>query len=248
MDKWVTIRQRHLVDPEHSRLAQANTVLITGIDKNYLDEDRLIQLFSHLPGGVRKVWLNRNLKEMPGLHSARVNATKKLENAQVQLIKTARKIKANRQNKMEKLEKKGKPIPPTLREPINAEITDEKTEVSPSAKVLREIAGNDAPPMDLVEADKLVPRNRRPTHRLPGKRLPFALPWTGEEVDTIDWARKEIVRTGIALERSRQVLAEDIVREGIGQETYPPLNSAFLLFNQQIGAHMANQILLHNQP
>jgi len=65
MDGWVKIRQRHLVDPEHSRLAQANTVLITGIDKQYLDEDRLIQLFSHLPGGVRKVWLNRNLKEMP---------------------------------------------------------------------------------------------------------------------------------------------------------------------------------------
>jgi len=177
-----------------------------------------------------------------------VDATHKLENAQVKLIKTAQKIKANREKKREKLEKKGKPLPSTLREPINPEITNEKQEVSPSAQVLREIASTDAPPMTLVEADKLVPRDQRPTHRIPGQRLPFALPWTVEKVDTIDWTRKEIVRTGIELEKSRQVLAEDIVKEGIGQETYPPLNSAFLLFNQQIGAHMANQILLHNQP
>ncbi len=248
MQKWVQIRQRHLVDPEHSRLAQANTVLITGIDKNYLDEVRLTELFGHLPGGVQKVWLNRNLKEMPGLHDARVKATKKLEAAQVALIKKARKIRVKRTEQIDKLVRKKKPIPNSLKEPINKEIIDEKKDVSPSLEVLREIAGGDGPNIDFVEADRLVPRDQRPTHRLPGKRLPFALPWTGTKVDTIDWARKEIVKTGMALDNSRQLLADDIGKEGIGEERYPPLNSAFLLFRQQIGAHLANQILLHNQP
>lgn len=248
MKKWLVIRQRHLVDPEHSRLAQANTVLITGIDKNYLDEERLTELFSLLPGGVKKVWLNRNLKEMPGLHDARVKATKKLESAQVTLIRKAKMISNKRAKQIEALEKKKKPIPEKLKDPINKEITDEKKEVSPSLEVLREIAGPDRLNVEFIEADRLVPRDQRPTHRLPRKGLPLALPWTGTKVDTIDWARKEIVRTGIELDKSRQVLAEDIMRAGIGEETYPPLNSAFLLFRQQIGAHMANQILLHNRP
>jgi hypothetical protein len=59
MRHWLTVRQRHLINPEHSKLPQANTVLITGIPKNYLDEEKLEQLFSRLPGGVKRIWLNR---------------------------------------------------------------------------------------------------------------------------------------------------------------------------------------------
>ncbi|KAG8707764.1 hypothetical protein FRC08_000309 [Ceratobasidium sp. 394] len=59
MRKFVSTRQRHLVDPIHSRSAQANTVLITGVPRKFLDEAALAQLFQHVPGGVKKVWLNR---------------------------------------------------------------------------------------------------------------------------------------------------------------------------------------------
>ena len=59
MRHFVTTRQRHLIDPEHSASAQANTILITGVPTRYLSEKALTKLFSHLPGGVRKVWLNR---------------------------------------------------------------------------------------------------------------------------------------------------------------------------------------------
>ena len=31
-------------------------------------------------------------------------------------------------------------------------------------------------------------------------------------------------------------------------ETYPPLSSAFILFRSQLSAHLASQILLHNEP
>lgn len=59
MKHWLVIRQRHLINPSHSRLAQANTVLVTGIPKHLLSEEKLAQLFSHLPGGVKRIWLNR---------------------------------------------------------------------------------------------------------------------------------------------------------------------------------------------
>ena len=59
MANFITTRQRHLVDPEHSRSAQANTVLITGVPRKFLDERALAQLYSHLPGGTKAIWLNR---------------------------------------------------------------------------------------------------------------------------------------------------------------------------------------------
>lgn len=59
MQNWLVIRQKFLINPQHSRLAQADTVLITGIPKEYLDEGKLEELFSYLPGGVKRIWLNR---------------------------------------------------------------------------------------------------------------------------------------------------------------------------------------------
>ena len=59
MRHFLATRQRHLVDPEHSASAQANTVLVTGVPRKFLDEQVLAQLFSHLPGGAKAIWLNR---------------------------------------------------------------------------------------------------------------------------------------------------------------------------------------------
>lgn len=59
MKHFVTTRQRWLIEPENASSAMASTILITGVPRHYLTEAALTKLFSHLPGGVRKVWLNR---------------------------------------------------------------------------------------------------------------------------------------------------------------------------------------------
>lgn len=59
LQNWLVVRQEFLVNPAHSKLPQANTVLIQGIPPAYLDEGKLEQLFAHLPGGVKRIWLNR---------------------------------------------------------------------------------------------------------------------------------------------------------------------------------------------
>ena len=101
-----------------------------------------------------------------------------------------------------------------------------------------------------VDTEGLVPRDQRPSHRLPPfKFLPFGLPFMGEKVDTIDWCKEEIRETTRLLEEKRTTLRKDIDTPGVGEdETYPPLNSAFVLFNQQIAAHLAAQSLTHNEP
>lgn len=59
MRHFVITRQKWLIKPENASSPMRSTVLITGVPQDYLTESALTKLFSHLPGGVRKVWLNR---------------------------------------------------------------------------------------------------------------------------------------------------------------------------------------------
>ncbi|KDN34824.1 hypothetical protein RSAG8_12122, partial [Rhizoctonia solani AG-8 WAC10335] len=204
----------------------ANTVLITGVPRKFLDEEALVQLFQHVPGGVKKVWLNRDLKELPDIYTRRTAASNKLESAEFKLVATAQKLHHKHTLALAKAAKKGQDIT-TVKPPV------------PDADV-----------ESAAVADRYVPRSERPMHRLPPfKWLPFGLPFMGEKVDTIEWARKEVVESDQLLNEGRRKLADDRANIGVDMnENYPPLNSAFILFNQQIGAHIAAQILVHNQP
>lgn len=115
---------------------------------------------------------------------------------------------------------------------------------------------------NLTLAEKLVPRAKRPTHRLPVGFLPFSLPFIGQEVDTIDWCRNEIATTTALLREARKTISQesslpasdDVDNEGTSngkdgsEQSYPHLNSAFVTFNQQIAAHMAYSSLAHHAP
>jgi len=97
LSAFVKHRQEFLTDPRHAASAQARTILITGIPNDYLSEKKLTSMYSHMPGGVAKVWLNRDLKDMPDLFDQRMKACNKLEGAQAKLQKIAfKKIKKNK--------------------------------------------------------------------------------------------------------------------------------------------------------
>ncbi|TCD65726.1 hypothetical protein EIP91_002255 [Steccherinum ochraceum] len=191
MRHFIQVRQRWLIDPVNAQSAQASTVLITGVPARYLSEAALMKLFSHLPGGVRKVWLNRDLKDMPDLHDRRVAACKKLESAETVLLGTAVK-RRNKHLKKEakvarKAEKKGGA-------PSQDTVQDGRPLTEPSVV--------DTEQGDVTLAEKLVPRAKRPTHRLPlFSWMPFALPLVGKKVDSIEWARNEIEGQRFSMER-----------------------------------------------
>ncbi|KAG2363464.1 hypothetical protein BDR07DRAFT_1331834 [Suillus spraguei] len=228
MQHFTTVRQLHLINPAHSRSVQANTILVTGIPAKHLSEPALRQLYSHLPGGVKKVWLNRDLKELPSIYDRRLAACGKLESAETSLLSTAAKLRRKALKK-----------------------ANGASDPSPSAD----------PERDVALAERLVPRDQRPSHRLPAGFMPFSLPLIGEKVDTIDWCRQEIAATTGLLTQGRQILAdqnlslpEDASEDGKvdkndrAKQTYPPLNSAFVTFNQQIAAHLAVNALTHHEP
>ncbi|KLT42385.1 DUF221-domain-containing protein [Cutaneotrichosporon oleaginosum] len=229
MAHWLEIRQQYLVSPSHSKLAQASTILVTGIPEHLMEERALAKLFSHLPGGVRRIWLVRNLKDMPDVYDRREKACKILESAQVELMKKACMRKRKLAREIKKATRKGRPIPEHCTAPANP-------------------PNEDGTPLSL--ADELVPRKDRPLHRLKPHWAPFRLGFfgIGEKVDAIEWAQKEIVECTALLTEERQKLAKDIDTPGFSNENYPARSSAFVHFNQQIAAHMAQQCLTYQQP
>ncbi|THH04381.1 hypothetical protein EW145_g5565, partial [Phellinidium pouzarii] len=185
MKHFVTARQQYLVSPAYARSAQAHTVLVTGVPTRFLSERAIEMLFSQLPGGVKKVWLNRDLKELPDLYDRRLAACSTLESAETSLLKAAAEALAAQRKADDK-----------------AAGIDKKT---PDLERTAAAASNQSVP-DLAT---LVAAGDRPTHRLPVGPLPFALPLIGKKVDSIEWARKEIAETGAALERGRVVLRRE---------------------------------------
>ncbi|KAI6116124.1 hypothetical protein F5141DRAFT_1290632 [Pisolithus sp. B1] len=210
MSHFVTVRQLYLVDSKHSRSSQANTILVTGIPAKFQSEQALAQLYSHLPGGVKKVWLNRNLKDLPAVYNRRLSACNKLESAETNLIRTALKIRNKKLKGGEKVDD----------------------------------AYNDNPDQaerDIALAEKLVPKDKRPTHRLPPSFLPFSLPFVGEKL--------------VMLSQNNRTRLQQMIdgnggtsHEDLPVQTYPPLSSAFITFKKQIAAHMAHRMLTHHDP
>ncbi|EKM58161.1 uncharacterized protein PHACADRAFT_26687 [Phanerochaete carnosa HHB-10118-sp] len=253
MANFINTRQRWLISPGYSYSARASTVLIRGVPQRYLTERALKELYDCLPGGVAKVWLNRDLKDMPDLYKRQLKACNKLESAETSLLHTATKRRSKKLKAEAKAAKKGK----------QSLSTDDRPLTDPS------IADTER---NVPLAEQLVPKAKRPTHRLPLSFLPFSLPLIGKEVDSIEWARAEIVETSAALRERRIVLAKDVAMSSADSEhpglpppetnhpdalkpisaahdqTYPPLNSAFILFNRQIAAHLAAQALTHHSP
>ncbi|KAF7360376.1 Protein kinase domain-containing protein [Mycena venus] len=243
MKHFVVTRQQYLINPVHAKSVQANTVLVTGIPTRYLTPMALHALFKDLPGGVKRIWINRNLRTLPDIYDRRMAACAKLEAAETKLLSIAAKahLKAGANGSSKDAEGRGG-VP-------------------------------------------IVPQEDRPTHKLGFLGL------FGEKVDSIDWARKEIVACNELLKEGRRAVvremsdpnqtpeedehgfaadnegeeqnAEEVVEarmdEGgkvakggkdssIGKKGYPPISSAFITFNRQIAAHMVENILLHHEP
>ena len=234
MNHYVQVRQEYLVSQTHTSSIQACSILITGIPPQYLSELSLTCLFNYLPGGVRQVWINRDLKDMPELYERRVKACDLLESAETSLLNIA--VKCHEEQK----------------KAANAGDKERSSAGGPEAsrKALLE---------ELVPREKR-PSHRLPLFSW----MPFSVPFAGKKVDTVEWARDQVHELTTQLEQRREILAKDITRTSAAEklmplvgtvpvvdfsdQTYRPSNAAFILFNKQIAAHMAAQTIIHNQP
>ncbi|GAO18314.1 hypothetical protein UVI_02032970 [Ustilaginoidea virens] len=99
---YIKIRQDYLTSAEHRLRASATTVLVNSIPKKWLSEEALRGLFDVFPGGIRNIWLNRDLTLLLDKISHRDNIHKQLESAETELIQTVKKAQLKQQKAQEK--------------------------------------------------------------------------------------------------------------------------------------------------
>lgn len=98
------MRHEFLISPFHSRLAQARTVLITGVPEELANEHDIRQFASFVPGGVDRVWIYRDTRALNELFKRRQDVCSKLEAAEATLLRIAMKawklrVKAHKKGK-----------------------------------------------------------------------------------------------------------------------------------------------------
>ncbi|KZS87835.1 DUF221-domain-containing protein [Sistotremastrum niveocremeum HHB9708] len=220
---FIHTRQEFLISPSHSKLAQARTLLVTGVPDEMANEKSLKQWASFVPGGVNRVWIYRDNNGLNKLFSEREKACIRLEKASSKILRTATKTFRSSELKSEKqaraaakqARKKAKQADVEM-PPIPDPLPDghlEKPEPNPDS------------------FESFVPHSKRPKHR-PG------LPLVGKKVDTIDWCTAEIARLNQEIPERRVNLEKD------GK----PLGSAFIECNLQIGAHVLAQCVSYHEP
>ncbi|KAI0197743.1 DUF221-domain-containing protein [Astrocystis sublimbata] len=102
MRVYIKVRQDWLTTAEHRLRASATTVLVSGIPDKWLSEEALRGLFDVFPGGIRNVWLTRDLTHLLDKIKKRDTIHKQLEGAQTELIRTAKKKQLEKREKDEK--------------------------------------------------------------------------------------------------------------------------------------------------
>ncbi|WEW57982.1 hypothetical protein PRK78_003449 [Emydomyces testavorans] len=88
---YIRLRQAYLTSPQHRLRASATTVLVTSIPEKWLSLEALDNLFDVYPGGVRNIWLNRNMDQLSAKIKLRNQLALTLEAAETDLIKKCKK-------------------------------------------------------------------------------------------------------------------------------------------------------------
>lgn len=103
---YIKVRQDHLTSAEHRLRASATTVLVSSIPAKWLSEEALRGLFDVFPGGIRNLWLNRDLTQLLDKINRRDKIHRMLESAETDLIKAAKKAQLKDREKKEKKRRK----------------------------------------------------------------------------------------------------------------------------------------------
>ncbi|ODV78127.1 DUF221-domain-containing protein [Suhomyces tanzawaensis NRRL Y-17324] len=221
LNSFVKIRHSYLSSITHQASIIARTLLISNIPDDLKDSDKLIDLFSVVPGGVNTIWLSYDSTHMSFLTAQAMNAMDYLEKAQVLYLK-------------EYYAKKDSKYTPWLQKIL-----------------LKNRKHSDQMPKDHCKYEpSLIPQFYPPIYQGPfhmpviDRTIWFSLPGIlrifsfQSRVSMIEWALTTLNYLEKEIEQEKTRLAESKL---------PIHNKFFIEFNDQIGASIASQCLLSYQ-
>jgi calcium permeable stress-gated cation channel len=239
---YVVKRQEYLGSRTHRLKASATTVLITDIPKDLCTNEALMKLYDDFPGGVRRIWLNRNFESIVNKDNLRREYEGRLENAETDLI---RKI-------VKKSRKKG--------DATDNLSLDEMTRPNSDSRTVEKARSNhEEIPAETIQAacekdlqhdlatkalwTQSVRPRQRATMRIPrpeyawASKVPLIGRFAALKVDTIYFCRRELAK----LNREIETEIEEV--DNCSQN-----GSAFIQFHTQKAAHLACQAVAHTLP
>ncbi|TID24432.1 DUF221-domain-containing protein [Venturia nashicola] len=247
---YVIKRQEYLTSSGHRLKASSTTVLVTDIPKEMCTTEALDELYGDFPGGVRRIWLNRDFGHLLEKDVERRENEVHLERAETNML---RKIaKRNR-----KLQKAGKRESSATITGGGCELSETEMKSSEQATVspalIEEIRTMSA--KEACERCLQYDQDTKATwtHYLgPGQRprmwicdtkhtwawhIPIFFRFFSTKVDTIYYCRRELARLNDEVESAGQTF-----------DTYKKNGSAFIQFNTQKAAHLACQAVADVNP
>ncbi|KAI9469016.1 MAG: hypothetical protein EXX96DRAFT_590161 [Benjaminiella poitrasii] len=114
---YIKLRRKFLLGPDYANTVAARTIYVPSIPKEVNDAESLQRIFEKFPGGVRRVWLNRQLNDLPDLVQKRQKAALSLEAKLTKAILATYKyhIKIGDSNKINEEGLKDDDIPQKIR-------------------------------------------------------------------------------------------------------------------------------------
>jgi len=236
---YIIKRREFIGSLGHRMKASSTTVLIQDIPERLCNEEALEELYGDFPGGIRRIWINRDFSVLVNKDKLRKYYENLLENAETNLLRKVAK-RSRKENRQEG----------AAPEQVTPDVQLEADQASPSARLVMGPATPSACQRDLeydVETKaawtKFLTPKQRERFRIPkdGHATAAKIPLIGRffttKVDTIYYCRRELAR----LNREIEVDAKT-------PDAYPQNLSAFVQFNSQKAAHLACQSVAGTEP
>lgn len=241
---YIIKRGEFLGSVGHRLKASSTTVLIQDIPENFCNETALEELYDDFPGGIRRIWINRDFTILVNKDKLRRSFENLLENAETNLLrKVAKRIRKAKSRQRGEL----------TQEPPEQVVSEVQSEPGPAPQPARPEKGLTTPATCQRELEydieseaawtKFLKPKERQTMRIPrdGHTAAAKIPLIGRffttKVDTIYFCRRELAR-----------LNKEIEVDVKTPDGYPKNLSAFVQFNTQKAAHLACQSVAHTEP
>src|SRR6266496_1123573 len=98
LETFIRLRHEYLTTNEHRQSPRATTILVVGIPNEMNNFETLKKLFDVFPGGVRRIWLNREPSKLANFTAKREKLVDELESATTTYIKQHAKDLAKSQS------------------------------------------------------------------------------------------------------------------------------------------------------
>ncbi|KAI7857049.1 hypothetical protein BDC45DRAFT_603621 [Circinella umbellata] len=79
--QYLVLRRSYLLSPEYANTVTAKMLFVPSIPDRVNNIEHLVKIFNRFPGGVRRIWLTRDVKDLPDIVAERQKHVMSLESA-----------------------------------------------------------------------------------------------------------------------------------------------------------------------